>query len=242
MSEYAHSVMMLLSEKAQFILCFFAVITILAWFKAGRDALNWNDSLRRSGAVNLAIAAFNMAALVLPLAATAFLLNLLKDMPHVPGQVWQDAPWLVRAFMALLIFDLANYAMHRLSHFNAWLWPMHAVHHSDTELHFLSANRAHILEWVLLVPTGAIVAYFCGLYNKNFALFFPFIDFAFGTYYMPGPAKTLATGFVGSPGDNTLKLRMFPFREWVRLVRELGAGRVGPIPPREQPGSALHRE
>ena len=158
MSEYAHSVMMLLSEKAQFILCFFAVITILAWFKAGRDALNWNDSLRRSGAVNLAIAAFNMAALVLPLAATAFLLNLLKDMPHVPGQVWQDAPWLVRAFMALLIFDLANYAMHRLSHFNAWLWPMHAVHHSDTELHFLSANRAHILEWVLLVPTGAIVA------------------------------------------------------------------------------------
>lgn len=289
MSEYAHSLMMLLSEKAQFILCFFAVITVLAWFKAGRDALDWNESLRRSGAVNLVIVAFNMAALVLPLAATAFLLNLLKDMPHVPGQVWQDAPWLVRAFMALLIFDLANYTMHRLSHFNAWLWPMHAVHHSDTELHFLSANRAHILEWVLLVPTGAIVAYFCGLsindvvflgllreahqyyvhsnldwshgplryviagprfhrwhhvdrddaYNKNFALFFPFIDLAFGTYYMPGPAKTLATGFVGSPGDNALKLLMFPFREWIRLVRELGAGRVGSIPPREQPGSAL---
>ena len=88
MSEFAHAVMMLLAEKAQFILCFFAVVTVLAWLKAGRDALVWNDSLRCSGAVNLAIVAFNMVALVIPLAATAFLLDLLKDLPHVPAQVW----------------------------------------------------------------------------------------------------------------------------------------------------------
>jgi sterol desaturase/sphingolipid hydroxylase (fatty acid hydroxylase superfamily) len=288
MSEYAHSVMMLLSEKAQLILCFFAAFTVLAWLKAGRSALDWRDSLRRSGAVNLAIVAFNMAALAVPLAATAFLLNLLKDVPHVPAQAWQDAPWLVRAVMALLVFDLANYTMHRLSHASAWLWPMHAVHHSDTDMHFLSANRAHILEWVLLIPTGAIVAHFCGLsisdvaflgllreahqyyvhsnldwshgplrhvlagprfhrwhhvdradaYNKNFALFFPFLDLAFGTYYMPGPAKALPTGFSGNPGDNVLKLLVFPFREWAGLVKALGARRAGT----ERAGSALRPE
>lgn len=281
--------MMLLAEKAQFILCFFAVVTVLAWLKAGRDALVWNDSLRRSGAVNLAIVAFNMVALVIPLAATAFLLDLLKGLPHVPAQAWQDTPWLVRALMALMIFDLVNYAMHRLSHFSTWLWPMHAVHHSDTDLHFLSANRAHILEWILLVPSAAIVAFFCGLsindvaflgllreahqyyvhsnldwshgplryviagprfhrwhhvdrddaYNKNFALFFPFIDLAFGTYYVPGPAKALATGFSGNPGDNVLKLLEFPFREWTRLAREIGTRRRGQPLSREQTGSAL---
>ena len=184
--------------------------------------------------------------------------------------LWHDTPWIVRAVVALLVFDLANYAMHRLCHASAWLWPLHAVHHSDTDLHFLSANRAHILEWVLLIPTSAGAAFLCGLsiadvallgamrefhqyyvhskldwshgplrhviagprfhrwhhvdqpeaYNKNFAVFFPFIDLVFGTYHMPGPAKSLATGFDGNPGESVHQLLLFPFREWMRLARK----------------------
>ncbi|MEO1324243.1 MAG: hypothetical protein AAFV59_14675, partial [Pseudomonadota bacterium] len=57
-------------------------------------------------------------------------------------------------------------------------------------------------------------------HNKNFALFFPFIDLAFGTYYSPHSAKGLATGFAGNPGENITKLMLYPFTEWLRLGRE----------------------
>lgn len=269
MPEYFQNLFALLSEKVLFILSFFAMITVLAWFKAGRDALEWSVSLRRSGMINLALVAFNVAALSIPVATTALLLGLLNELPHVSKQTWQDAPWIVRAVTALLIVDVVNYAMHRWSHANAWLWPMHAVHHSDPDLHFLSANRAHILEWMLLIPAGAVAAYFCGLsiydvaflgvlreahqyyvhanldwshgplrhiiagprfhrwhhidrtdaHDKNFSLFFPFIDLVFGTYYMPGSAKDLATGINDNVGENVWSLLLHPFREWGKLRR-----------------------
>ncbi|MEL7032556.1 MAG: sterol desaturase family protein [Pseudomonadota bacterium] len=63
----------------------------------------------------------------------------------------------------VLVFDLTNYAAHRWMHSNAWLWPLHAVHHSDTDLHFLSTNRAHILEWAILFPASTISAFLFGL-------------------------------------------------------------------------------
>ncbi|MFN4025516.1 MAG: sterol desaturase family protein [Hyphomonas sp.] len=255
--------------KAQFILTMFAAVTVLAWLKAGREAFQWTGPMRRSGAVNLGIVAFNIVTFAIPVVATGMLLHLMRDVPRIPAQAWQDAPWLVRAFMALLIFDLANYAMHRFSHANRWVWPLHAVHHSDTQMHFLSANRAHILEWLFLIPVGTAVAFICGLsvsdvaflalareahqyyvhsnldwshgplrhviagprfhrwhhidridaHNRNFSLFFPFIDLAFGTYYMPGPARALPTGFSGNPGENLTRLLLFPFLEWARLIR-----------------------
>lgn len=272
MLDFTHNVFLAMSGKAQFILAVFAGFTVLAWLKTGREAFYWNGSMRRSGAVNLAIVAFNIVTLIVPVLATGFLLNLLRNVPHVPTQAWQDAPWPVRAFMALLILDLSNYAMHRFSHANKWVWPLHAVHHSDTEMHFLSSNRAHVLEWLFLIPIGTAIAFICGLsvndvaflallrevhqhyvhsnldwshgwlrhviagprfhrwhhvdrsdaFNKNFALFFPFIDLAFGTYYMPGPAKTLATGFSGNPGESVVRLLLFPFLQWSKLIRETG--------------------
>ncbi len=272
MLDFANDVLLVMAGKAQLILAVFAGITVLAWLKAGREAFHWNGPMRRSGAVNLAIVAFNVVTRAIPVVATGLLLNLLRNLPHVPPQAWQDAPWLVRAFMALLICDLSNYAMHRFSHASKWLWPLHAVHHSETQMHFLSSSRAHILEWLFLIPVGAAAAFICGLsindvaylallreahqhyvhsnldwshgwlryaiagprfhrwhhvdrddaLNKNFALFFPFIDLAFGTYHMPGPAKTLATGFSGNPGENLTRLLAYPFVEWAKLIRRRG--------------------
>ena len=276
MAEYVSDLTALLREKATYILVFFAAITVLSWLKTGREALEWSASKRRSGLVNLSLVGVNAVAIMLPLLATGLLLNLLRDMPHVPAELWQDTPLLVRAFAALFIVDIANYALHRLSHANAWLWPMHAVHHSDTDMHFLSANRAHILEWLILIPVGAGVAYLCGLsvsdvaflglvrefhqyyvhssldwshgplryviagprfhrwhhvdqpeaYNKNFSLFFPFIDLAFGTYHVPGPSKGLATGFEDNPGDRLGALLLYPFQAWAGLAK---ARRQSPV-------------
>lgn len=270
MLEFSEIVIAMMASKAQFIIAAFAAITVLAWLKTGREALEWKDNLRRSGRVNVAIAAFNIVTMIIPIIATGLLLSLLQGLPHVPVGFWDDTPWIIRALVALITYDLANYTMHRWSHANRWLWPMHAVHHSDTDLHFLSANRAHILEWVVIIPAAALVAYFCGLsvtdvallgilrevhqyyvhskldwshgslryviasprfhrwhhvdreeaHNKNFALFFPFIDLAFGTYHVPGPAKDLPTGFSDNPGENAGKLIAYPFLKWGQLIQE----------------------
>lgn len=270
MLDYAQDLFQSLSGRAQFIIWTFAGMTVLAWFKAGRDALTWTPDLRRSGFVNLVLIIVNLVGFAIPVVATGYLLSVLRGVPHIEPTLWQDLPWLVRAFLALLVLDLVNYSLHRFCHANRWFWPLHAVHHSDTQMHFLSANRAHILEWLLLIPVTTAVAFLFGLtvadvaflglvrelhqyyvhsnldwshgplrhviagprfhrwhhvdrpdaYNKNFSLFFPFIDLAFGTYYVPGPAKGLATGFEGNPGDHVVKLLLFPFVEWRRLFRQ----------------------
>ena len=270
MPDFVENAFLTLQFKAVFIAMAFAAITVIAWLKAGRDAMEWSGDMRKSGLVNIGLVAFNAFAIVIPMAAAIALLGWMQSVPHISASVWDDAPWVLRAFAALLIFDLVNYAIHRWSHVNKWIWPLHAVHHSDTQMHFLTANRAHVLEWLIAIPLTAAVGFLCGLsigdvvmlglireahqyyvhsnldwshgplrhviagprfhrwhhvdredaYDKNFSLFFPFIDVAFGTYYVPGPAKGMATGFDDNPGENFTKLMLYPFTEWAKLARQ----------------------
>lgn len=64
------------------------------------------------------------------------------------------------AFVVLLLaVELVGYWIHRASHRWSWLWRLHAVHHSDTELDFSTAHRHHPLEALISVAPGlAIVA------------------------------------------------------------------------------------
>lgn len=71
-----------------------------------------------------------------------------------------DLPW-VSWILYLLVFDLAEYGLHRAQHhFNAW-WALHAVHHSQRQLTMWSDNRNHFLDDlvrdVLLVLLGQCI-------------------------------------------------------------------------------------
>ncbi|RYZ72556.1 MAG: sterol desaturase family protein [Proteobacteria bacterium] len=57
-----------------------------------------------------------------------------------------DSTWLVRGgylLAAYLVNDFAQYWSHRLGHRIPWLWALHRVHHSSSELSFLTAFREH---------------------------------------------------------------------------------------------------
>jgi sterol desaturase/sphingolipid hydroxylase (fatty acid hydroxylase superfamily) len=57
-------------------------------------------------------------------------------------------PW--GQFLATLVtLELLNYWVHRSFHSVPWLWRLHVVHHSDTELDATTAHRHHPLEGVL---------------------------------------------------------------------------------------------
>ena len=59
-------------------------------------------------------------------------------------------PWLVQFFLAVLVADLAQYALHRAFHTVPSLWRFHAIHHSSKALDWLAGSRAHIVEDVVV--------------------------------------------------------------------------------------------
>lgn len=66
-----------------------------------------------------------------------------------------EVGFVVSLIVTVLSFELLAYVLHRLLHRVPWLWRLHAVHHSDTELDFSTTYRNHPLE--LLIVSGATV-------------------------------------------------------------------------------------
>ena len=92
----------------------------------------------------------------LPIQITSFLILLpatrLSAVFGVPGVVAEVGrlPWLVQFFLAVLVADLAEYAIHRLFHTVPFLWRFHAIHHSSKALDWIAGSRAHIVEDVVV--------------------------------------------------------------------------------------------
>lgn len=55
-----------------------------------------------------------------------------------------------RFAFSFIVFNVASYWQHRLSHRNALLWRVHSVHHSSTELDWIAAARLHPFEGLSL--------------------------------------------------------------------------------------------
>ena len=68
--------------------------------------------------------------------ADSFSLRLIS--PHF----WDSLPPLIVAFVAVFFGDFIGYWRHRLEH-TRFLWPSHAVHHSDTAMTWLTLERFH---------------------------------------------------------------------------------------------------
>jgi sterol desaturase/sphingolipid hydroxylase (fatty acid hydroxylase superfamily) len=71
-----------------------------------------------------------------------------------------DIAW-VSFLLYLLLFDFADYALHRAQHRFGWWWQLHALHHSQRQMTLWSDNRNHLLDDLirdsLLVLLGLLV-------------------------------------------------------------------------------------
>ena len=65
-------------------------------------------------------------------------------------------PWWLRIPIWLIVADFVLYWLHRSMHQTSWLWALHKIHHSQTELNPLTTWRVHWLEFLYL-NTGAFV-------------------------------------------------------------------------------------
>ena len=57
-----------------------------------------------------------------------------------------------KVLIAISTLEFIGYTFHRALHRFPWLWRIHAIHHSDTELDFTTVYRSHPLELVIIVP------------------------------------------------------------------------------------------
>jgi sterol desaturase/sphingolipid hydroxylase (fatty acid hydroxylase superfamily) len=99
-----------------------------------------------------------------PLGMAMVAIRSILDASHlylVPVEVWEPLPAALVAFAAVFAADFIGYWRHRLEH-TRWLWPAHALHHSDTEMTWLAVFRFHpinrfstvLVDWLILSLFG----------------------------------------------------------------------------------------
>lgn len=254
-------------------------IIFLIDFARRRFRPNWSREAITGVIATFAIMMLNIGFAPLAYFATSFAQSTYDALhiPHLPGKIWDGFPAWLLALIAIVTSDFANYWNHRVMH-HRWLWPIHAIHHSDKHVNGATVFRVHILEtawmqisyifllsWLGMPPgavgAGAFLLTLHGIYvhmnldwdhgpfklllaspryhrwhhadvkiayGKNLANVMPMFDYLFGTYYVPGSCKE-RTGSAGVSHDDPIRLMLYPFVEWTRMIirsgRKLRAGR-----------------
>jgi sterol desaturase/sphingolipid hydroxylase (fatty acid hydroxylase superfamily) len=87
----------------------------------------------------------------------------------LPVSLWESAGLPITFLAVLFIGDFISYGRHRIEHTH-WFWPAHVIHHSDTDMTWLTLSRFHPINRVttaaidvsllaiLGFPTWALVA------------------------------------------------------------------------------------
>lgn len=67
------------------------------------------------------------------------------NIPAIPTSFWDGTPFVLVVFISVFLQDFVIYWCHRFMHMK-WLWPIHAIHHSDPDVNGFTTYRVHILE------------------------------------------------------------------------------------------------
>lgn len=123
----------------------FGMLALLVKRRAIGAAL---ERVRGEFTINLALLLFNIV-LIAPLFAVpeGFIRDHLVAVP-VLSTFWSTLSAPAVLVIAILIYDFVVYWRHRAEH-HPLLWPIHATHHSDTALHWLSVHRKHPFSMLL---------------------------------------------------------------------------------------------
>lgn len=91
-----------------------------------------------------------------------------------PRETWiTSLPLLAQVGMVLLLGDLLGYWQHRAFHQIGTLWRFHSIHHSSTNLDWLSSARVHPINDVVANIVTALPLLFLGFGIGAFAAYIP---------------------------------------------------------------------
>lgn len=143
----------------------FAVFTAIAILLKGIDAVKWRLGLLQSVRTNLALALINK--MLFPLLFVSLLGSVQAglaqtSLPHIPASAWVGMPLVVTTLLYIVLHDFIDYWHHRLLHLPG-IWPIHAVHHSDTDMNWTTTYRIHLIEGLMMKLSYLLLAAFSGL-------------------------------------------------------------------------------
>ncbi|WP_198937828.1 sterol desaturase family protein [Pelomonas sp. KK5] len=73
-----------------------------------------------------------------------------------------DVAW-VSFLVYLVVFDFANYWLHRAQHGFEWWWQLHALHHSQRQMTMWSDSRNHLLDDLIIDSAFVLLARLIGV-------------------------------------------------------------------------------
>ena len=169
----------------------FVVLTLVFWpIERLRPAIPEQRRWRRGTATDLGYWFFTplvtrvvtRAALIVTAVALAAAAGVPLRKPEVQsfllgnGRAAQRQPLWLQVVEVLILGDLIGYWSHRLFH-GRELWPFHAVHHSSTEVDWLSSVRLHPVNDVVSRLLQAIPLLLLGFPPGLMAAYLPFLTF-----------------------------------------------------------------
>ena len=110
---------------------------------------------------NLGIVALN-ALLLMLVPITAVGAALFSVFNHFGLFIWLEWSLWPSIIASLILLDLAIYWQHRIFHALPKLWPIHRMHHTDTEFDVTTALRFHPVEIVISILIKAAVIILLG--------------------------------------------------------------------------------
>ena len=127
------------------------LLTVALFFSAlalivkGRSALTQAMRAADEGRINLLIHFFDLLLIAPPLGLLLASMGLFFD--HFGLRILEQDQWSgvalpIVALVAVFVGDFIGYWRHRLEH-TRFLWPSHAIHHSDTEMTWTALFRFH---------------------------------------------------------------------------------------------------
>jgi sterol desaturase/sphingolipid hydroxylase (fatty acid hydroxylase superfamily) len=92
----------------------------------------------------------------------------------VPGSVraavGAQRTWL-QVLELTLVCDVAIYVAHRLTHVVPWLWRFHSIHHSATEVDWLTTTRSHPVDLAFTRGSMILAGFALGFSPRAWALY-----------------------------------------------------------------------
>lgn len=132
-------------ESVQIIAISAVFFVLLALLVKGKEAVEQANRARRETSVNLGLWALD-TVLIGPI--IALVIQIIRwsvvgsPFELVHRDAWNVLPPVITAVATLFVGDFISYWRHRIEH-TRLLWPSHAIHHSDTEMTWLTLSRFH---------------------------------------------------------------------------------------------------
>lgn len=122
------------------------LILMLAWEQAAprRPPADWPRRLHNLMLAALSSTSLRLLPVISAVAAAEYAAREQLGLSHYLGL----NPW-IAGVITFILLDLLIYAQHVAFHHVPWLWPLHRVHHSDTDLDTTTGARFHPIEIII---------------------------------------------------------------------------------------------